>query len=83
MTEEIKQFVKNNYPSTAFYAVVRFNSEYNDETYDNRVESLAVYDQNKEEILPKKACTEKIAALLRDIPCSNTEEEREDLVVII
>lgn len=83
MIDEIKAFVKEHYPSTAFYAIVRFNSEYNDCTYDNHPQSLMVFDNKKEEILPKKACTQKIADLLSEIPCDETNEEREDLTVII
>lgn len=83
MTDEIKTFVKAHYPATAFYAVVKFDSEYNDETYDNRVQCLAVYDTNKEEVLPLKACTDKIMELLSGISCGDSMEEREDLVVIL
>jgi hypothetical protein len=83
MIEEIKAFVKANYPPTAFYAIVRFNSEYNDETYNNRPQSLMVFDNKKEEILPKKACTQKIIDLLSEIPSDSTYEEREDLTIIL
>jgi len=83
MTKEIKQFVKENYPDSAFYAIVRFNSEYNDCTYDNSVQSLMVFDRNKEELLPKKACTEKIMEILSNVECSETNEEKDDLAIIL
>lgn len=83
MTENIKKFVSENYPATAFYAVVKFDSEYNDETYNNRVKCLMVYDKNKDELLPKKACTEAIHDLLGEISVNETSEEKEEMVVIL
>ncbi len=83
MIEEIKKFVRANYPESAFYVVVKFNSEYNDNTYDNSVVSLAVYDTGKEELLPLKACTDKITELLSGIHSSETSEPREEMVVIL
>lgn len=83
MTEEIRAFVKQYYPASAFYAVVRFNSEYNDETYNNHPQSLMVFDNQKEEILPKKACTQKILELLAEIPSNETNDSVDDLTVII
>ncbi len=84
MTEEIKAFVKKHYPDTAFYAVVRFDSEYNDSTYDNSVSCLMVFDVSKEELLPKKACTSEIMELLKGFESGGeTCEPKEDLTIIL
>ncbi len=51
---EIREYIKNYYPSTATTVLVQYNSEYNDEGYDVSVQYVAVYDREQQELLPLK-----------------------------
>jgi hypothetical protein len=91
-TEVYRRFAKSYYPNTAHTMLLAINSEYNDNTYDNSVKYVVVYDKEGNEIPPNK----KTATNCRDdwynlpIPhCSNydyqnggeSNEPIDDLVI--
>jgi hypothetical protein len=74
----------SKYYAEPFSVLVTVSSEYNDEDYDNCVESITVYDAQDIEIpLSKKNKTEFLEEA-RDIQVvENTPEQLEDFVVYI
>jgi len=48
----LKDFVAKHYPEGATKVGIEPHSEYNDSTYDNYLQYIAVYDKNGKEMLP-------------------------------
>ncbi len=49
-SDTIRTLVKDFYPSTAHKIICFFGNEYNDETYDLKLESLEVFDIDNKEL---------------------------------
>jgi hypothetical protein len=65
-----RQFVKKYYSEEAVLIEVFINSCYNDSTYDNSVQMIAVYDCYGNELTPNKATAKQCRIEMRDLPCS-------------
>ena len=78
-------FIKKHYPSTAQSIRFVINSEYNDNTYDNTLKYIVVYNKNGDELLPNKAtateCRNKWWEL--EYPGSNNYESNDVIEDII
>ena len=48
----LKDFVAKHYPEGAFRVEIEPHSEYNDQTYDNYLQYIAVYDKDGNELHP-------------------------------
>jgi len=78
-----RDFVKKYYPASASYALVNIDSEYNDNTYDNSISYVAVFDENGDEILPLKATADEARRQWRSLPCpTESLEPVEDKIVV-
>jgi hypothetical protein len=88
--QKLLNWVKKYYPfydASVSSAYIMFNSEYNDETYDNTVTTILVFDKNGNEITPTKGNSIKAREnlpefwdYLSDDGCG-TEEYLENFVV--
>jgi hypothetical protein len=61
------KFVKQYYPTSASIIEVVVDSEYNDESYDNTLKYVVVYDKNGDELVPLKESREKCREALSNI----------------
>lgn len=52
--KQFRDFVKLYYPKEAALAEVVLSSEYNDNTYDNRIQMVVVYNGAGDELTPNK-----------------------------
>ena len=52
--ESVKEFVKKYYPTSAAYCTIQYNSEYNDSTWDNVIQTIVVFDKEGNEVTPIK-----------------------------
>lgn len=62
-----RDFVKKYYPVSAVLAEVIVDSEYNDNTYDNQVQMVVVYDGNGDELVPNKSTAKECRAGMRHL----------------
>jgi hypothetical protein len=60
-----RDFVRTYYPHNAALAEVMVDSEYNDNTYDNQIQMLVVYDENGDELVPNKDTARKCREEMR------------------
>lgn len=76
-----RQFVKKYYPESAYLVTMQFDSQYNDEGYDNRVNYLLVEDNEGNELLPNKATARECRDNWDNLAHKSTSEEPlEDIV---
>ena len=71
-------YFKTYYPPSAFSALVSYHSEYNDNTYDNTVAYVAIYDEKGDELLPIKGKGKAARAEWSNM-FNNTEDSNEPL----
>lgn len=60
-----RDFVRTYYPHNAALAEVMVDSEYNDNTYDNQIQMLVVYDETGDELVPNKDTARKCREEMR------------------
>lgn len=60
-----RNFAKTYYPSSAALVEVIVDSEYNDNTYDNEIQMVVVYDGNGDELVPNKSTAKQCRADMR------------------
>lgn len=85
--EHIK-FARKYYPSEATSMVLAINSEYNDNTYNNSLAYVVVYDKNGNELVPLKETAKECRQNWYDLPIpgvidsyNETGEKMDDVVI--
>lgn len=61
----ILDYAKRFYGPNAKYIKLEYENHYNDETYDDRIESLRVYNKDKRELAPNLETPAMLAAFLK------------------
>lgn len=80
---DIAAFVKDHYPQTAVLAQVHIDSEYNDNTYDNRIGYIEVRDRDGVELFPKNGREASAAQKNLELPvCYDTPEAVSEPVTV-
>ena len=81
-----RSYAKTYFPDTVAYFIVSFDSEYDDEGYENKIQYVIAYDENDEEVAPLKqsatAARQKWSSLPTVIENRTTTQVR-DVVVRI
>ena len=65
-------FAKKYYPPEATTMVMVVNSEYNDNTYDNELSYILVYDKDRNELTPIKSKANECRGNWYTLPIPNT-----------
>ena len=89
--EKYKQhvaFARQYYPGTATSMVMVMNSEYNDQSYENSLQYILVYDKNGDELLPYKDLAKNCRSAWMDLPIpgvdkynNESNEQLDDIVI--
>jgi hypothetical protein len=74
-----REFVKRYYPANADLIEVIVHSEYNDNTYDNGVQMVVVYDSNGDEITPNKKTASECRQNMASIGIGNNYSTNEPI----
>lgn len=63
-----QEYVHKYFPPKAVAVAVVTQSEYNDETYDNRMAQIVVYDAQQNELAPLKATAKEARQVMFSMP---------------
>ena len=65
--DQFRKFVKTYYPKEAALTEVILSSEYNDNTYDNRIQMVVVYNGAGDELTPNKDVARECRSQMRNL----------------
>lgn len=80
-------FAKQYYPANAHSMLIVYRSEYNDETYNNSLKYIVVYDENGNELPPIKNTARRCRAEWENLPMvsnnshGQTDEPMDDVII--
>lgn len=84
------EYAQKYYPNNAYVVLVKYRSEYNDNTYDNSIKYIVVYDTNGEEVTPIKSTASEAREQWDSLPVCptgkcylETELPMDDLIIYL